>query len=183
MDASYANGLVVVATSTNVQVFDASGAEKASFEAKQEGVLSPRGTQGGSGYEPHSCAISPDGKTVVIGALENGKKNLKKKSVALLFYAAHVFRRHPPHRRLFLAPLILLDFVVVGHKAGHVVHRVFVYDFTGSALQEKKVLEKHNGGVTCANYSPDGKYLATADAHNNIYIWDAATFECIISTW
>merc|ERR1711991_323105 len=75
------------------------------------------------------------------------------------------------------------DETIIGHQQAHSVHRIFIYKFGGSSLELHKTLEKHHGPVTSLAYSPDGKYLASADALNQIFVWDAASLECKISTW
>lgn len=54
--------------------------------------------------------------------------------------------------------------------------RVHVFSLNGTNLVPKKELE-HREGVTDVAYSPDGKYLAAADANRKIVLYNASTYE------
>lgn len=69
--------------------------------------------------------------------------------------------------------------VVVGGKD----NSLHVFALNGDSLTETKKLEGHRGPLTVATYSPDGKYLATADQNRDIFIWDVATKTIKIQGW
>lgn len=58
-----------------------------------------------------------------------------------------------------------------------------VYSLSGDALKEVAKLEGHRGALTAAAYSPDGKWLATADTNRDIFVWDTATGTLKIQGW
>jgi len=69
--------------------------------------------------------------------------------------------------------------VAVGGKD----NSLHIYSLNGDNLSEVKKLEGHRGSVTAATYSPDGKFLATADANRDIFVWDVAAKTIKIEGW
>eukprot|EP00698_Gefionella_okellyi_P008525 TRINITY_DN2115_c0_g1_i1.p1 TRINITY_DN2115_c0_g1~~TRINITY_DN2115_c0_g1_i1.p1 ORF type:complete len:598 (-),score=139.19 TRINITY_DN2115_c0_g1_i1:1179-2972(-) len=57
-----------------------------------------------------------------------------------------------------------------------------VYLFT-PAGEQKNILKRHRGVVSAVAYSPDGKYLASADHQRSVLLWDRATSEVLIDSW
>eukprot|EP01111_Echinosteliopsis_oligospora_P015948 TRINITY_DN647_c0_g1_i1.p1 TRINITY_DN647_c0_g1~~TRINITY_DN647_c0_g1_i1.p1 ORF type:complete len:595 (-),score=176.23 TRINITY_DN647_c0_g1_i1:49-1833(-) len=69
--------------------------------------------------------------------------------------------------------------VIVGGKD----NKLYVYSLAGNALKETKVLTDHRGTPTAVTYSPDGKWIATADTNRDIFVWDSATKALKIQGW
>jgi len=69
--------------------------------------------------------------------------------------------------------------VAVGGKDNN----VYVYSWNGTTLTEKAVLKSHRGAVSVVSYSPDGKWLATADTNREILVWDRATNQVKVQGW
>jgi WD40 repeat protein len=69
--------------------------------------------------------------------------------------------------------------VAVGGKDNN----VYVYSWNGTTLTEKAVLKGHRGAVSVVSYSPDGKWLATADTNREILVWDRATNQVKVQGW
>eukprot|EP01121_Diplochlamys_sp_Union-15-3_P010046 TRINITY_DN2776_c0_g1_i2.p1 TRINITY_DN2776_c0_g1~~TRINITY_DN2776_c0_g1_i2.p1 ORF type:complete len:618 (+),score=129.89 TRINITY_DN2776_c0_g1_i2:52-1854(+) len=57
--------------------------------------------------------------------------------------------------------------VAVGGKD----NKIYLYHLSGDKLNETKTLVHHRGAITRLEYSPDGKYLAVADANRELVIW------------
>lgn len=73
------------------------------------------------------------------------------------------------------------DEVAVGGKDDKSIH---IYSFDGQKLAEKTVISAGiRGALSAVAYSPDGKFLASADSSRNIFVWDAATKELKIEGW
>jgi len=69
--------------------------------------------------------------------------------------------------------------VTVGGKD----NSLHVYTLSGDTLSEVTTLAGHRGSLTVAEYSPDGKYLATADTNRDIFVWDATARTIKIQGW
>jgi len=69
--------------------------------------------------------------------------------------------------------------VAVGGKD----NKIHILDLSGTTLKESKVLDKHRGFLTALSYSPDGKYLASADSNRDVFVWDKASKELKIQGW
>lgn len=52
--------------------------------------------------------------------------------------------------------------------------KVHIYKLENGQLSETKVLSEHRGGVSSVKYSPDGIYLAAADANRKIMLYKVA---------
>lgn len=61
--------------------------------------------------------------------------------------------------------------VAVGAKD----NTIHIYSLSGTTLSEQTVLTNHRGFLTAIAYSPDGKYIASADQNREILVWDKAT--------
>jgi len=72
--------------------------------------------------------------------------------------------------------------VAVGGKDDKAIH---IYELaSGDALREKTVITQGiRGALTAVAYSPDGRFLASADASRNIFVWDAASKQLRIEGW
>jgi WD40 repeat protein len=71
--------------------------------------------------------------------------------------------------------------VAVGGKQDNAIH---IYTIAGDSLAEKTVIKEGiRGGLTCLTYSPNGKFLASADLSRNILIWAADSFKLLIEGW
>lgn len=69
--------------------------------------------------------------------------------------------------------------VAVGGK-DNLIH---LYRLNGTQLSDGPVLEGHRGALTVVTYSPDGKYLASADTNRDIFVWDIASNKLVIQGW
>lgn len=69
--------------------------------------------------------------------------------------------------------------VAVGAKD----NSIHIYTLQGHALNDVAVLSGHRGFLTSLAYSPDGKYLASADQNRDIFVWDKATRALKIDGW
>jgi len=58
-----------------------------------------------------------------------------------------------------------------------------IYSVTGTSVKETKVLTDHRGALTAIAYSPDGKYIASADSNRDVFVWDAASKALKITGW
>lgn len=69
--------------------------------------------------------------------------------------------------------------VAVGAKDNsiHILH------ISGDELKESAVLGGHRGFLTALAYSPDGKWLASADQNRDIFVWDKASHSQKIDGW
>lgn len=61
--------------------------------------------------------------------------------------------------------------VAVGGKDNN----IYLFNLSGDKLTETDVLKEHRGAVSCVTYSPDGKYLASADWNRSVVVWDVAS--------
>jgi WD40 repeat protein len=69
--------------------------------------------------------------------------------------------------------------VAVGGKDNN----IHLYTLSGNNLTEGKVLNGHRGALSSLTYSPDGKFLASADLNRDIFVWDLASQSIKISGW
>jgi len=60
---------------------------------------------------------------------------------------------------------------------------IYVYSLAGSAITEQAVITGHRGFLTAISYSPDGKYIASADSNREIFVWDKATRKVKVDGW
>jgi WD40 repeat protein len=54
---------------------------------------------------------------------------------------------------------------------------------SGNNLTEGQVLSGHRGALSSLTYSPDGKFLGSADLNRDIFVWDLASNSIKISGW
>lgn len=52
---------------------------------------------------------------------------------------------------------------------------IHVFAVNGNQLSEKPALERHTDTTYCIAYSPDGRFIATADGQRYIYVWDRSS--------
>jgi len=69
--------------------------------------------------------------------------------------------------------------VAVGGKD----NQIYLYSLSGGKLSDGPVLKGHRGALSCLTYSPDGKYLASADLNREIFVWDTAKNEIKVQGW
>jgi len=60
---------------------------------------------------------------------------------------------------------------------------IHIYSLSGNTIQEQATLSQHRGYLTALSYSPDGKYLASADQNREILVWDKATRKAVVDGW
>eukprot|EP01105_Mastigella_eilhardi_P023890 TRINITY_DN6102_c0_g1_i1.p1 TRINITY_DN6102_c0_g1~~TRINITY_DN6102_c0_g1_i1.p1 ORF type:complete len:601 (-),score=195.13 TRINITY_DN6102_c0_g1_i1:159-1961(-) len=70
--------------------------------------------------------------------------------------------------------------IAVGGKDDKTVH---FYELDASYNLKQKSTLPLTGAITVVEYSPDGKWLATADTSRNIFVYDAATKQRSIEGW
>lgn len=69
--------------------------------------------------------------------------------------------------------------VAVGAKD----NSIHIHSLSGDSLKEVAVLTNHRGSLTALAYSPDGKWLASADANRDVFVWDKASRALKIEGW
>jgi len=69
--------------------------------------------------------------------------------------------------------------VAVGGKD----NKIYLYSLSGDKLVDGPVLEGHRGSLTALAYSPDGKYLGSADVQRDIFVWDISSNKLVIQGW
>ncbi len=69
--------------------------------------------------------------------------------------------------------------VAVGAKD----NSIHILNLNGNELSEGKTLAGHRGFLTALTYSPDGKWLASADQNRDIFVWDRATYTLKVEGW
>jgi len=69
--------------------------------------------------------------------------------------------------------------VAVGGKD----NKIHLYNISGDRLSDGPVLEGHRGPLSAVTFSPDGKYLGSADQNRDIFIWDLASKQIKIQGW
>jgi WD40 repeat protein len=85
------------------------------------------------GFQPTSVAISPDNRTVAVGAKDT---------------------------------------------------KVYIYALNGDNLSQTRVLEKHRGGLTAVEFSPNGEFLATSDSEKrDIIVWNTSDYSVKVEGW
>jgi len=62
-------------------------------------------------------------------------------------------------------------------------NNVYLYSIAGGNITEQGVLKAHRGPITRVDFSPDGKYLASADRNREVIVWDVATKEVKQNQW
>mmetsp|Transcript_31060 Transcript_31060/g.87046 ORF Transcript_31060/g.87046 Transcript_31060/m.87046 type:complete len:599 (+) Transcript_31060:101-1897(+) len=62
-------------------------------------------------------------------------------------------------------------------------NKVHIYSLAGDQLKEVNQLERHARQVTSVAFSPDGKYLASADQKNEIIIWNVGNYSIEEQGW
>jgi len=62
-------------------------------------------------------------------------------------------------------------------------NKIYLYNLSGDKLVDGPVLEGHRGALTALSYSPDGKYLGSADVQRDIFVWDLASNKIKIQGW
>jgi len=60
---------------------------------------------------------------------------------------------------------------------------VHLYSIAGGNITEQGVLKAHRGPITRVDFSPDGKYLVSADRNREVIVWDVATKEVKQNQW
>jgi len=60
---------------------------------------------------------------------------------------------------------------------------IHIYKLAGDKLTEGPVLTNHRGFLTALSYSPDGRFLASADQNRDIFVWDKATHALKVEGW
>eukprot|EP01103_Thecamoeba_quadrilineata_P002424 TRINITY_DN12385_c0_g1_i1.p1 TRINITY_DN12385_c0_g1~~TRINITY_DN12385_c0_g1_i1.p1 ORF type:complete len:667 (-),score=150.46 TRINITY_DN12385_c0_g1_i1:106-2106(-) len=71
------------------------------------------------------------------------------------------------------------DVIAVGTEN----QKVILFRLNGNDVTEEDTLTAHRAPLSRLDFSPDGKYLASADRNRIIYIWDAATKKELITDW
>eukprot|EP01115_Flamella_aegyptia_P006459 TRINITY_DN27069_c0_g1_i2.p1 TRINITY_DN27069_c0_g1~~TRINITY_DN27069_c0_g1_i2.p1 ORF type:complete len:405 (+),score=208.95 TRINITY_DN27069_c0_g1_i2:689-1903(+) len=69
--------------------------------------------------------------------------------------------------------------VAVGGKDNN----IHLYKLSGNNLTEGPVLAGHRGALSVVKFSPDGKYLGSADLNRDIFVWDLASNSIKIQGW
>jgi WD40 repeat protein len=69
--------------------------------------------------------------------------------------------------------------VAVGAKD----NSIHIYSISGTTLSEQAVLSGHRGYLTAISYSPDGKYIASADQNRDVFVWDKAARKIKVDGW
>jgi len=69
--------------------------------------------------------------------------------------------------------------VAVGGKNNH----IYLYKLNGNNLTETNDLTGHRGALSSVSYSPDGKFLASADWNRDIFVWDLGSNQIAIQGW
>jgi len=69
--------------------------------------------------------------------------------------------------------------VAVGGKD----NKIYLFSLSGDKLSEGPVLEGHRGPLSVLSYSPDGKWLASADHNREIIVWNTGTNKIHIQGW
>jgi len=71
------------------------------------------------------------------------------------------------------------SFVAVGGENNN----VYLYKVSGNTMTEEAVLKGHRGPITRLDFSPDGKWLATADKNREVMVFDVAKKELKQKDW
>ncbi len=53
-------------------------------------------------------------------------------------------------------------------------NKIHLYNLSGDRVSDGPVLDGHRGPLTTVTFSPDGKWLASADHNRDIFVWDLA---------
>jgi len=69
--------------------------------------------------------------------------------------------------------------VAVGGKDNN----IHLYSLSGNNLSETTTLSGHRGALSSLTYSPDGKFLASADWNRDIFVWDLSSNTIKIQGW
>lgn len=69
--------------------------------------------------------------------------------------------------------------VAIGGKDNN----IHLYSLSGTQLSETGTLEGHRGPLASLVYSPDGRFLASADSNRDIIVWDPKTKEKKVTGW
>jgi len=69
--------------------------------------------------------------------------------------------------------------VAVGGK-DNIIH---IYKLDGTTLTESHKLAEHKGALTSISFSPDGKWMASADQSRDIFVWSLPDFRIQIRDW
>jgi len=62
-------------------------------------------------------------------------------------------------------------------------NKIHLYSVNGTNLAESGELTGHRGALSSLTYSPDGKYLGSADWNRDIFVWDLASKSIKIQGW
>jgi WD40 repeat protein len=62
-------------------------------------------------------------------------------------------------------------------------NKIYLYNLSGDKLVDGPVLEGHRGPLTAVTFSPDGKYLGSADVQRDIFVWDLSSNSIKIQGW
>jgi len=69
--------------------------------------------------------------------------------------------------------------IAVGSKDNN----IFLYSVNGANIGEPMKLEGHRGPLTVVTFSPDGKFLASADQNRDIFVWSCSSNKIQIQGW
>ena len=128
---------------------------------------------------PIAMAISPDGKHVAVGGIYFGSDNPRQPMIAIIDLqnrritkSVAAFPLKNEIKRIAWSPdgkQIAAGVVVGGTSLGPDIIKVFDAH-TGEQINAEPIQEPAH--IRAIRYSPDGRYLAEAQIHHQIRIWD-----------
>jgi len=63
-------------------------------------------------------------------------------------------------------------------------NKVYIYNLSGDNLSQAHVLDKHRGGLTAVEFSPNGDFLATSDSEKReIIVWNTSDYSVKVEGW